>query len=166
MAGGSEWSRYTPRQRARRAKAQAERCRAMNLARSKEMRTRIAREMGKKNKGRKPSPKIQDWKKDPVKMAAHREKQRRITLKQYKTDPILSEQRKEGGRRKLRELRQDKVLAEDWWARNHKLSKQRKRIEDTRRRLATIGLDIVPTERNNVSQAYLDEIDEFFAEVI
>lgn len=166
MAGGSEWAKYTPEQREARRKAQSERCRKMNLARSKEMRTRLAREMGKANKGRKLTEehriKCQKWKQDPVKMAKHREKQRLIDKRQYLTDPVLSEKRKEGGRETLRRYRKDKVSEEDWWARNFKVTRHRKRVTETRQKLAEFGLDTLGV---NVSEEYLDQVDDFFGEV-
>lgn len=167
MSGGSEWAKYTPEQREARRKAQSERCRKMNLARSKEMKTRIAREMGKKNKGRKLTQehveKSTAWQKDPVKMARHKEKQRIIVKRQYLTDPELSEKRKDGGRQKLKEFRKDKVPEEDWWARNFKVSRHKRDITETRKKLNSIGLDVI--NPHNVSDQYLDEIDDFFGEV-
>lgn len=168
MAGGSEWAKYTPEQREARRKAQSERCRLNNLKRSKEMRTRIARNMGLSNKGRKQTEehriKAKKWLQDPVKMANYREKQRQITKHQYATDPQLSEIRKDGGRENLRNFRREKVSEEDWWARNFKVSRHKKRIADTRNRLAAIGLDVLDAQ--NVSEEYLDEVDEFFGEMI
>ena len=165
MAGGSEWSKYTPEQRAARSKAQSERCRKMNLARSKEMRTRLAREMGKANKGRKLTEEhrkaVVKWRSDPVKAAKNREKQRIITKKWQAADPEKAEKchaniRPGNGFKKT-------ASEEDWWARNFKVARHKKRITDTRNKLSEFGLDVIDAQ--NVSDKYLDQVDDFFAEV-
>lgn len=54
---------------------------------------------------------------------------------------------------------------EDFWARNNKSYLHRKRVNHTRKKLASLGLDVIPTTTGNVTDEYLDEIDDFFAEI-
>lgn len=166
MAGGSEWSKYTPEQREARRKALSERCRKTNLARSKEMRTRIAHDMGKANKDRKQSESHRinsiKWRKDPVKKAKWQQELRKSRIKWAKENPEEAERLA----RNIRPGNSFKKTAneEDWWARNFKVSRQRTRVMGTRRKLASIGLDII--DPAGVSNQYLDEVDDFFAEII
>lgn len=166
FGAGRNWAAYSPEELAEKKRRQAEICRRNNLRRSKEMRTRIAREMGQSNKGRKPTPeevaKRTAWQKDPVKMAKHKAKQRLITMEANRKDPELARKRREAIRGKSGRYYKKTANEEDWWARNYKVSKHRRKVSALDRQLNTIGLAI---PKMNVSDEYLGEVEEFFAEV-
>lgn len=161
---GRNWAAYSPEELAEKKRKQAEVCRRNNLARSKEMRTRIAREMGLKNKGRKHSEShrinAKKWMHDPVKMAKYREKQRLITQKWQTEDPEKAA--KCHSNIKPGNSYKKTSTEEDWWARNYKVSRHRHRVAEARSKLAQVGLDLPDM---NVTEEYLDEVDDFFAEV-
>lgn len=168
MSGGSEWAKYTPEQRAARSKAQSERCRLNNLKRSKEMRTRIARNMGLKNKGRKLSKEQIEkqiaWMKDPAKYKAYIEKQRRITTESNRNNPELREIRANNIRKGAGSAYKKTASEEDWWARNFKVARHRRNASEIDRKLNSIGLTLL-SDNKSVSQEYLSEIEDFFGEI-